>query len=53
MDDAASSAATAYGMTSTPFWVFIDGSGKFAARTAGAIGSERMVEIATSLLGAA
>jgi hypothetical protein len=50
VDDVDSSVATAYGMSSTPFWVFVDGSGKVAARTAGAIGPERILEIAGRLL---
>ena len=38
VDDTASSTAEAFGMSGTPFWVFVNSDGTVAARAAGAIG---------------
>lgn len=49
MDDEASTAGNAYGVSSFPFWVVLNGEGQVVGRLAGAIGApgfEQLLEIA-------
>lgn len=40
--DGDNSVADAYGLTATPFWVFLDGDGNVVQRASGEIGAERL-----------
>ena len=50
VDSTDSSAARAYGLESTPFWVFVDAEGKVVGRASGTIApsdlAERLEELA-------
>lgn len=49
VDDASNSAANAYGLAGTPFWVFVDAGGTVAVRLSGAIGAEVLTSVLTDL----
>jgi cytochrome c biogenesis protein CcmG, thiol:disulfide interchange protein DsbE len=49
VDDAAESAAAAFGMTGTPYWVFVDSDGLVAARTAGELAMDDLDAILSRL----
>jgi len=52
LDDASSSAARAFGLKGTPFWVFLHADGTVAGRVSGEIGPERLTQILDSLAAA-
>lgn len=50
-DDEESSAAGAYGLRGTPFWVFVDGDGQVAMRRAGELEIDELESILQNLAG--
>lgn len=49
LDDETSSASTVYGLTGTPFWVFIRADGTVAGRVAGELGVARLAQMLRAL----
>lgn len=51
VDDAAGTAAEAYGLSAYPFWVLLDGDGNVAVRAAGGVTPEAVGEALVALAG--
>lgn len=49
VDDEPGSVANAYGLSATPFWVFIDSNGTIAGRVAGQIPPDQLQQVADQL----
>lgn len=49
VDDEQQSVARAFGMSATPFWVFVDGNGNIVSRAAGQIPMDQVQQVANEL----